>query len=62
MGGEDFAFLSRQKPCAMFRLGVGPGPGVHNDKFNPDEGCFETGIRVFTRFVLDHQDGIRFEE
>ncbi len=62
MGGEDFAFLSRKKPCAMFRLGVGPGPGVHNDKFNPDEGCFETGIRVFTRFVLDHQDGIKFEE
>ena len=62
MGGEDFAFLSRVKPCAMFRLGVGHGPGVHNDKFNPDEGCFETGIQVFTRFVLDHQDGITFEE
>ncbi|MBQ4582740.1 MAG: amidohydrolase [Oscillospiraceae bacterium] len=62
MGGEDFAFLSRKKPCAMFRLGVGHGPGVHNDKFNPDEGCFETGIAVFTQFVLDHQDGIRFEE
>ncbi len=62
MGGEDFAFLSRVKPCAMFRLGVGYTTPLHSTTFCPDEGCFDTGIAVFTQFVLDHQDGIEFEE
>ena len=62
MGGEDFAFLSRIKPCVMFYLGVGITTPVHSTTFCPDESAFETGIAVFTRFVLDHQDGIYFEE
>ena len=62
MGGEDFAFLSRVKPCVMFYLGVGITTPVHSTTFCPDESAFETGIAVFTRFVLDHQDGIYFEE
>ena len=62
MGGEDFAFLSRVKPCAMFRLGVGDTTPLHSTTFCPDEGCFDTGIAVFTQFVLDNQDGIEFEE
>lgn len=62
MGGEDFAFLSRVKPCVMFYLGVGITTPVHSTTFCPDESAFETGIAVFTRFVLDHQDGISFEE
>lgn len=62
MGGEDFAFLSRVKPCVMFYLGVGITTPVHSTTFCPDESAFETGIAVFTRFVLDHQDGIDFEE
>jgi len=66
MGAEDFAFLSRRIPCAMFRLGTGndtnpdtrrPGHNVH---FDVDEGCFETGINMFVNFVLDNQDGIKF--
>ena len=62
MGGEDFAFLSRVKPCAMFNLGVGATTPVHSTTFCPDEGCFDVGIAVFTQFVLDNQDGIDFEE
>ena len=61
MGGEDFAFLSRVKPCAMFRLGVGETTALHSTTFCPDEGCFDVGLAVLTRFVLDNQDGICWE-
>ena len=67
MGGEDFAFLSRKKPCVFFRLGITDPADpertshpLHNDRFDVDERCFETGIPVFVNFVLDHQDGIDF--
>ena len=68
MGGEDFAFFSRKKPCAMFRLGVANDTNpdtrcaLHNDHFDADESCFETGITMFTNFVLENQDGIDWEE
>ena len=64
LGGEDFGFLSRKKPCAQFRVGVKPVdfegkmPPAHNDHFWIDNGCFEVGIKMFTGFVLDSQDGI----
>lgn len=66
MGGEDFAFLTRKKPCAMFRLGVSNDTNpdtrnpVHNNKFDADERCFETAIPMFVNFVLENQDGISF--
>ena len=66
MGGEDFSFLTRQKPCVMFRLGVSNDfnpdthAPVHNDHFDADERCFDTGIAMFVNFVLDNQDGIAF--
>ena len=66
MGGEDFAFLTRKKPCAMFRLGVSNDTNpetrnpVHNNKFDADEGCFDTAIPMFVNFVLENQDGLRF--
>ena len=67
MGGEDFAFFSRKKPCAMFRLGI-TNPDdpsdtsypVHNVHFDVDERCFGVGIPLFINFVLDNQDGIEF--
>ena len=62
MGGEDFAFLSRVKPCVLLSLGVGPTTPLHSTTFCPDESAFATGIAIFTQFVLDHQDGIEFEE
>ena len=66
MGGEDFSFMSRQKPSVMFRLGTGSDDvpasrqPLHNAAFDIDERCFEYGIDVFVNFVLDNQDGIKF--
>lgn len=67
MGGEDFAFFSRIKPCAFFRLGTanpdhpeGTFNPLHTDRFDVDERCFAAGISVFVNFVLDNQDGIQF--
>ncbi len=66
MGGEDFAFLSRKKPCLMIRWGSrNPEDpkthyNVHNDHFDIDERCFETGIALMSQFVIDYQDGIEF--
>lgn len=66
MGGEDFAFLTRKKPCVMFRLGISNDTNpdtrrpVHNDHFDADERCFQTSIPMFVNFVLDNQDGITF--
>ena len=67
MGGEDFAFISRQKPCVFFRLGTtnpdapaDTSHPLHSAAFDADERCFETGIALFVNFVLDNQDGIQF--
>ena len=64
LGGEDFGFLARKKPCVMFRLGTknpenpATGGALHSAKVQFDDGCFETGLAVMTQFVLDNQDGI----
>ena len=66
MGGEDFSFMSRKKPCVMISLGSGCDDNpdtrrpVHNDHFDVDERCFDCGIDVFVNFILDNQDGIDF--
>ena len=66
MGAEDFSFMSRQKPCVMFRFGMGSDDvpasrnPLHNAKMDIDERCFDYGIDVFVNFVLDNQDGIEF--
>lgn len=65
MGGEDFSFMSRVKPCVQFDLGskmedpdrVHP---VHGPKFELNEDCLEIGVKVFLQFVLDHMNGIAF--
>lgn len=64
MGGEDFAFLTRKKPCSMFRIGVSNNENpdtrapLHNSHFDADERCFDTAIPMFVNFVLANQDGI----
>jgi len=64
MGGEDFAFLTRKKPCSMFRIGVSNEENpdtkapLHNARFDADERCFDTAIPMFVNFVLANQDGI----
>lgn len=67
LGGEDFGFLSRKKPCAMFNLGtVGEDPAtrnaVHKVDFRLDEGGIEVAIKVFLQFILDNMDGMELEE
>ena len=66
LGGEDFAFMTRVKPCVLFRLGSTNAENpdtlapLHNGHFDIDENCFKTGMDMFVNFVLDHQDGISF--
>ena len=66
MGGEDFAFLTRKKPCAMFRVGISNKANpdtccpLHNTHFDVDEKCFDTSVPMFVNFVLENQDGIQF--
>lgn len=63
LGGEDFGYLSRKKPCAMFQLGSrsdlpGSEKALHNAQINFDENCMAIGIDTFVQFVLDNQDGM----
>lgn len=63
LGGEDFGYLSRKKPCAMFQLGSrsdlpGTEKALHNAQINFDENCMAIGIDTFVQFVLDNQDGM----
>lgn len=50
MGGEDFAWMTRERPGAMFRLGTRtPGGEVfdlHQGNYVPDERAIDTGVRV----------------
>lgn len=62
MGGEDFGFITRVKPSLQFDLGSGIKCAAHHPGFVIDEKCMAVGIDLFTQFVLDHQDGINFEE
>lgn len=65
MGGEDFSFMSRVKPCTQFDLGCRfagteePSP-VHNPKFRLNEDCLKVGTEMFVQFVLDNMNGIDF--
>ena len=65
LGGEDFSYLSNEKPGAFLRLGVrnkekGLTVGVHNGRFDLDEDALELGVKVFKQFILDNQNGIQF--
>lgn len=65
LGGEDFAFFSRKKPCTLFSLGTRSsaetGFALHNDHFDLDERAMMIGVDIFTQFVFDNMDGINFE-
>lgn len=64
LGGEDFGFLSRKKPCAFFRLGSRGGEStsyaLHAVNFDLDENALAIGVQIFLQFVLDNQKGIEF--
>jgi len=56
MGGEDFAWMTKQIPGAMFRLGTrtpsGPTFDLHQGDYNPDERAIGVGIQIFTQAAL----------
>lgn len=62
MGGEDFGYLSRKKPCAFFHIGTrGENPNTaapgHSVNFDIDEGVFAGFRQIMVQFVLDHMGG-----
>jgi amidohydrolase len=56
MGGEDFAWMTQEKPGAMFRLGTrhpdGPEYDLHQGNYDPDERAIEVGVRIMTASAL----------
>ena len=66
LGGEDFGYLSRLKPCVQFRIGTKAVDQttvipLHSDRFDVDPGCFRVGIDMFVEFVKDNATGIDFD-
>ncbi len=65
LGGEDFGYLTRLKPCCYMLFGV-RNPGlkkispVHTKTFDMDPDSYTAPIEVMTGFVFDHMDGIDF--
>lgn len=54
MGAEDFAFMAKSAPGAMFHLGARIGDKNrphHSPIFNIDEQCFPVGVAVFASTV-----------
>lgn len=54
MGAEDFAYIARQRPAAMFRVGVrnearGIVHGLHSNRFDLDEDALPVGASVFAQ-------------
>ena len=56
MGGEDFAWMTKKVPGAMFRLGTrtpsGPIYDLHQGDYNPDERAIGVGMQIFTQAAL----------
>ncbi|MBI2132503.1 MAG: M20/M25/M40 family metallo-hydrolase, partial [Candidatus Tectomicrobia bacterium] len=54
MGAEDFSYIARQRPAAMFRVGVrnearGIVHGLHSNRFDLDEDALPVGASVFAQ-------------
>ena len=63
LGGEDFGFFSRVKPCFFTFFGCKPVgkdtvPPVHNSKFYLPAESFEAPLKLHIHFVLDNMNGI----
>ncbi|NUO83027.1 amidohydrolase [candidate division KSB1 bacterium] len=52
MGGEDFAYYLQKYSGAMFRLGVGPRPSLHSDKFDFDDNALAIGINMMATVAM----------
>lgn len=60
LGGEDFAFFSREVPAQFLWLGCRPEgvekedmPPLHNNRFLPDENAIPIGIEVLVACALE---------
>lgn len=58
MAGEDFAFYQQQIPGTFFFLGSGSEKADsryswHHPKYNADESCLITGMKIMSSLVLD---------
>ncbi|MBK1658718.1 M20 metallopeptidase family protein [Paracraurococcus ruber] len=56
MGAEDFAEFAERVPAFQLRIGSGaPGrnDALHNDRYQPDEGCIGLGVQALSRIALD---------
>ena len=65
MGGEDFSYFSRIKPCGHFKVGVKPAHKTgkntgHTTTYEVGNGVFKPAVDMFVNFVLNNQDGIDF--
>lgn len=57
LGGEDFAWMLREVPGALARLGVRPPgmnrvPDIHTPQFDVDERCIGVGVRLLTGLAV----------
>ena len=62
-GGEDFAYYEQRKPGLLFGLGLrndekGFNKPAHTCDWDVEESGMETGVRLFTQFVLDNMHGV----
>lgn len=67
MTAEDFAYYTREIPSVLMWLGCRPVgtnaedfPGLHSNKFCPDEGCIAEGIKAFVSVVYGFFDNIGY--
>ncbi|MEK6711952.1 MAG: amidohydrolase [Nitrospinota bacterium] len=54
MGAEDFAYIARERPAAMFRVGIrnearGIVHSLHSSRFDLDEDALPVGVSVFVQ-------------
>lgn len=50
---EDFSFYGQSCPALYFHLGCQAEYPLHSNRFLPDEGTIEVGVRLMTEYFLD---------
>ncbi len=65
LGGEDFGYLTRKKPCLFVNFGVKEptakkGIPVHTTKFDIHPDSYAAPIELVTTFVFENMNGIEF--
>lgn len=61
MGGEDFGYVTREIPGALFFLGSGTNDGIQRDLHTPifdiDESCLTIGTAILTQTAVNFLKG-----